>query len=244
MPRADGRGPAELRPVKMTVGVQAFAEGSVLIEMGRTQVLCAATVEPAVPRWLAGRGSGWVTAEYAMLPRATPDRIRRETSGLGGRTQEIRRLIGRSLRAAVDLDALGERQITIDCDVIQADGGTRTASVTGGFVALALAVEGLRRKRLVEGRVLPTAVAAVSVGIVGRDLLLDLDYSEDSQAEVDMNVVMTAGGHFVELQGTAEGAPFSRTTLDRLLTLSERGLQGLLAAQRTVLEGAGVAWQG
>lgn len=244
MSRADGRGPAELRPVRMTLGVQEFAEGSVLIEMGRTRVLCAATVEQTVPRWLAGGGSGWVTGEYGMLPRATPDRTRRETDGPSGRTQEIRRLIGRSLRAAVDLDALGERQIIIDCDVLQADGGTRTASVTGGFAALALAVDGLRRKRLVEGRVLTTAIAAVSLGIVGRELLLDLDYSEDSQAEVDMNVVMTAGGQFVELQGTAEGAPFSRTTLDRLLTLSERGIRELLAAQRAALESAGVPWPG
>ncbi|HYN87934.1 MAG TPA: ribonuclease PH [Ardenticatenaceae bacterium] len=242
MARADGRGPAQLRPVRMTLGVQEAAEGSVLIEMGRTHVLCAATVETAVPRWLAGQGRGWVTAEYAMLPRATRERTRRENDGLSGRTQEIRRLIGRSLRAAVDLEALGERQIIVDCDVIQADGGTRTASITGGFVALALALEGLRRRRLVGDRVLTGAVAAVSVGAVGRDLLLDLSYVEDSRADVDMNVVMTSAGQFVEVQGSAEGSPFNRATLDRLLALAERGVQELLAIQQSTLESAGVAW--
>lgn len=242
MPRVDGRKSTELRPIRMTLGVQEFAEGSVLIEMGRTRVLCAATVEEAVPRWLAGSGSGWVTAEYAMLPRATPERTRRESDGPGGRTQEIRRLIGRSLRAAVDLEALGERQIIIDCDVIQADGGTRTASISGGFVALVMAVHNLRQKRLVGDRPFKTAVAAVSVGIVGRNLLLDLDYSEDSRAEVDMNVAMTIEGNFVEIQGTAEGAPFSPTTLQRLLKLAERGICDIFTAQREALAAAAVPW--
>jgi ribonuclease PH len=244
MARSDGRKPTDLRPVRLTLGVQQFAEGSALIEVGGTRVLCAATVEESVPRWLSGQGGGWVTAEYAMLPRATKERTRRETGGLSGRTQEIRRLIGRSLRAAVDLTALGERQIVVDCDVLQADGGTRTASITGAFVALALAVDGLRRRRLVEGRVLTTAVAAVSVGVVGRNLLLDLSYEEDSRAEVDMNVVMTADGRLVELQATAEGEPFDRSTLDRLLGLGERGIRELLAAQQAVLESVGVPWPG
>lgn len=242
MPRSNDRGAAELRPITITLGVQPYAEGSVQIELGQTRVICAATVDESVPRWLHRTGRGWVTAEYAMLPRATQERTRRETNGLGGRTQEIRRLIGRALRAAVDLKALGERQITIDCDVIQADGGTRTASITGGYVALAIALNTLRQKKLVKGRVLTTAVAATSVGMVGPNILLDLDYSEDSHAEVDLNVVMTATGHFVELQGTAEGTPFARATLDTMLNLADHGIRHLLTAQQIALTNANIPW--
>ncbi|MDQ7028835.1 MAG: ribonuclease PH [Ardenticatenia bacterium] len=239
MQRSSGRQLHEARPVRFTPGVQEYAEGSVLIEMGRTRVLCAATVADSVPRWRAGSGEGWITAEYALLPRSTHTRTQRETAGLSGRTQEIKRLIGRSLRAAVNLAELGERTIIVDCDVLQADGGTRTASITGGFVALALAVEGLWRKRLVTSRVLRTGVAAISVGIVARRYMLDLDYDEDSRADVDANVVMTAGNQFVEVQATAEGAPFSRRDLDRLLALAERGIRELFAAQLDTLKQAG-----
>ncbi len=239
MRRPSGRLPHEARPVRFTLGVQEYAEGSVLIEVGRTRVLCAATVEENVPRWRAGSGEGWVTAEYALLPRSTHTRTQRETSGLTGRTQEIKRLIGRSLRAAVDLAELGERTIIVDCDVLQADGGTRTASITGGFVALALALEGLWQRRLVGPRVLRTGVAAISVGIVAKRYMLDLDYEEDSRADVDANVVMTADGTFVEVQATAEGAPFSHRDLDRLIALAERGIRGLLEAQHAALRRAG-----
>ncbi|MBN1640247.1 MAG: ribonuclease PH [Anaerolineae bacterium] len=239
--RIDGRACDELRPVTLTPGYVAYPEGSVLIEAGQTRVLCNATVEPRVPPWLAGRGRGWVTAEYALLPRATHTRSQRETSGLRGRTQEIWRLIGRSLRAAVDLDALGERQVIVDCDVIQADGGTRTAAVTGGYVALALALRSLVAAGAVPAGVLSTAVAAVSVGIVDGELLLDLCYDEDRRADVDVNVVMTAAGGYVEVQGTAEGAPFGRREMDRLLDLAEGGIRHLLRAQQAVLatEGSG-----
>lgn len=222
--RADGRAPDELRPVAIETGAQEFAEGSAVITAGRTRVLCAATVEDDVPRWMRGRGSGWVTAEYAMLPRATSSRNRRESGGnLKGRTQEIQRLIGRALRSAVDLRALGERAIWIDCDVLQADGGTRTASITGAWVALSLALD-----HLVAGGALPerpqlTPISAISVGIVEGRPLLDLDYSEDVSAEVDMNVVMNGDGEFVEVQGTAEGAPFGRDRLDQLLDLAVIG---------------------
>ncbi len=233
--RADGRRWDEIRPVRMTPGFVDYAEGSVLIEVGNTRVLCNATVEEAVPRWRAGSGAGWVTAEYAMLPRATQQRTQRETWGLGGRTQEIRRLIGRSLRAAVDLTRLGERTIILDCDVLQADGGTRTAAITGGYVALALAV-----KRLVErGAVLPdillTPVAAISLGVVDGELLLDLCYAEDSAATADFNVVMTGNGRLVEVQGTAEGEPFPRQVVDAVLDLAQQGIARLLALQRQVL---------
>lgn len=212
-----------------------------MIETGGTRVLCAASVEDRVPRWRRGSGAGWVTAEYALLPRSTHERTRRETRGPGGRTQEIRRLIGRSLRAVVDLEALGERMIVVDCDVIQADGGTRTASITGGFVALAIALKGLRQRRLVPRDVLRTAVAAVSVGIVGRRYLLDLAYDEDSQAEVDSTIVMTSGGEFVELTLTAEGAPFSDDDLEHLLQLGKVGVRALLAHQRAALDDAGIS---
>lgn len=240
MQRNDGRRPNELRPINFELGVQEYAEGSVMIETGRTRVLCAASVEERVPRWLYGSGGGWVTGEYALLPRSTHDRTRRETDGLGGRTQEIRRLIGRSLRAAVDLNKLGERMIVVDCDVIQADGGTRTASITGGFMALALALNGLYQRRKVSAGVLKTCIAAVSVGIAGRKYLLDLNYQEDSRAEVDSTVVMTGGGDFVEVTLTAEGDPFSPNDLDHLIELGKQGVQQLLDRQRAVLEDAGV----
>lgn len=236
MPRSNGRANDELRKFKMVPGFLDYAEGSVYIHMGNTRVVCAATVEDRVPPWLVGQGSGWVTAEYGMLPRSTRTRTPRENRGMGGRTAEIQRMIGRSLRAAVDLRLLGERTITLDCDVIQADGGTRTASITAGYVALALALDKLVRERAVHRHVLQTAVAAVSVGIVDREILLDLDYEEDSRAEVDFNVVMTSRGDFVEIQGTAEGRPFPREALTRLLDLAAKGIEELLAAQREVLK--------
>ena len=230
--RTDGRAPDALRPVKVTPGYVIHPEGSVLIEMGHTRVLCNASVIPRVPSWLAGTGRGWVTAEYALLPRSTHTRTPRETSGPGGRTQEIRRLIGRSLRAAVDLDRLGHRQVIVDCDVIQADGGTRTAAITGGYIALELALRKLIREREVPPKVLRTPVAAVSVGIVGGVPMLDLCYKEDRRADVDFNVVMTERGQFVEVQGTAEGQPFDRQAMDRLLDLAVQGIDQLLDIQR------------
>jgi ribonuclease PH len=233
--RGDGRAWNEMRPVRMVPGFVEYAEGSVLIEVGETRVLCNATVEDTVPRWRSGRGAGWVTAEYALLPRATHKRTRRETGGLGGRTQEIRRLIGRSLRAAVDLRKLGERTIIIDCDVIKADGGTRTASITGGYVALALAVQRLAAADLVPQGVLTTEVAAISLGPVDGQLMLDLCYEEDSAATADFNVVMTGRGRLVEVQGTAEGAAFERRMLDAVLDLAEIGIDQLLTLQREVL---------
>lgn len=235
MARNDGRAPDQLRPLTITPNVSPYAEGSALISTGKTQVLCVASVEEQVPGWLRGQGRGWVTGEYAMLPRATQSRTRRERDGAGGRTQEIQRLIGRSLRAAVDLTALGERLITIDCDVLVADGGTRTAAITGGYVALALAIGKLRAEGKLASDPLRTPLAAVSVGIVGNDALLDLDYSEDSSAEVDLNVVQTAEGAFIEIQGTAEGQPFTRTQLDLLLALAAQGVQQLIAGQRAAL---------
>ncbi|MFQ6058566.1 MAG: ribonuclease PH [Anaerolineae bacterium] len=235
MARHDGRANDELRPVRITLGYLDYAEGSVLIEMGATRVLCAVSVEEKVPSWLQGRGQGWLTAEYAMLPRSTHSRTPREVLRLRGRTQEIRRFIGRSLRAAVDLEALGERTLIVDCDVIQADGGTRTVAITGGYVALALALDKLIRGGLLPPHVLRTALAAVSVGVVDGEAMLDLCYNEDSRAEVDFNVVITAQGEYVEVQGTAEGAPFARQTMDRLLDLAEKGIQELLVIQREVL---------
>lgn len=235
--RVDGRAADELRPVAMIQGYTKYAEGSLLIEMGHTRVLCNATVEDHVPRWLYGQSQGWVTAEYALLPRATKERTPRETGGRGGRTQEIRRLIGRSLRAAVDLVKLGERTIIVDCDVIQADGGTRTASVTGGYVALALALRKLIAASKVSRRVLRTPVAAVSVGLLDGQPLLDLCYAEDMRADVDLNVVMTQRGEYVEVQGTAEGEPFDRAMLGQLLDLAEKGIRELLVLQRKALRG-------
>jgi ribonuclease PH len=233
--RIDGRADDDLRPVTIETGYLEFAEASVLISTGKTRVLCAATVEETVPPWMAGRGSGWVTAEYAMLPRSTPVRTRRETHSPSGRTQEIRRIIGRALRAAVDLDALGERTVLIDCDVLQADGGTRTASITGGYVALALALQRLIDQGTIESGALLASVAAVSVGLVKGRVLLDLCYEEDSTADVDMNVVMNADGDFVEVQGTAEGRLYSRLELDSLLDLAEEGIETLVAFQQTIL---------
>jgi ribonuclease PH len=239
--RRDGRAWDELRPVRMKPGFVEYAEGSVLIEAGRTRVLCNATVEDSVPPWRLGSGAGWVTAEYALLPRSTHQRTRRETRGLGGRTQEIRRLIGRSLRAAVDLGQLGERTILLDCDVIQADGGTRTAAITGGYVALALAVQRLAEAGAVQLEVLTTQVAAISLGLVEGELLLDLSYDEDSAATADFSVVMTGEGRLIEVQGTAEGAPFDRDALDRVLDLAGQGIDRLLKLQWQVLEAAGAS---
>jgi ribonuclease PH len=235
--RIDRREWDEIRPVTITPGFVDYAEGSALIQVGKTRVLCNATVENSVPPWRQGQGAGWVTAEYAMLPRATHRRTRRETHGLGGRTQEIRRLVGRSLRAAVDLVKLGERTVILDCDVLQADGGTRTAAITGGYVALALALKGLEADGLIPPGVLRTEVAAISLGLVDSQLLLDLCYEEDSSATADFNVVMTGDGHLVEVQGTAEGAPFARRTVDEVLDLAESGIGQLVVLQRQALAG-------
>ena len=231
MARADGRSNEALRPVSIRLGAQRYAEGSALISAGDTRVLCAASVEDSVPKFLRGTGRGWVTAEYAMLPRATHTRNRREFPPKG-RSQEIQRLIGRSLRAAVDMETLGERTITVDCDVIQADGGTRTAAITGAYVALrqALAAMGAPPESV------RCAVAAASVGVVEGETMLDLRYDEDSRADADFNVVMTDAGEFVEVQGTAERGAFSRQRLDALLTLAEKGIGELLAIQRAAVE--------
>ncbi|WP_061296902.1 ribonuclease PH [Herbidospora cretacea] len=237
MARTDGRTPDQLRPVTITRNWLAHAEGSVLVEFGGTKVLCAASVESGVPRWRKGSGLGWVTAEYAMLPRATNTRGERESvrGKIGGRTHEISRLIGRSLRACVDYKALGENSIVLDCDVLQADGGTRTAAITGAYVALADAVAWMRKKRMCPGDPLVDSVAAVSVGIVGTTPLLDLCYVEDVKAETDMNVVMTGKGSFVEVQGTAEGAPFDRAVLNELLDLATLGCIELTDLQKAAL---------
>ena len=235
--RARGRAADQLRPVEIEAGTMRHAEGSALITFGDTQVLCAASVEVGVPRWLRGTGQGWVTAEYGMLPRSTHTRSDREArqGRQSGRSQEIQRLIGRSLRAVIDLDALGEQTITVDCDVIQADGGTRTAAITGGWVALAMAVDWLQRGGALATDPLRTQVAAISVGITGGEALLDLDYTEDSQAEADFNVVQLGTGQLVEVQGTAERAPYSRRDLDRVLSLAEAGIGELLELQRTAI---------
>lgn len=235
--RGDGRANDEMRPVRIVPGFLAFPEGSALIEMGLTWVLCTATVEENVPSFLRGKGQGWITAEYSMLPRSTQTRTPRESTlgRVGGRTQEIQRLIGRSLRAAVDLVALGERTLIVDCDVLQADGGTRTAAVTGAYVALALALRKMQQQGFFEALPLKAAVAATSVGIVDGEMVLDLRYEEDSRAEVDFNVVMTDRGELVEVQGTAEGTPFSRAAVDRLLSLAEKGIRELFVAQNQAL---------
>jgi ribonuclease PH len=236
--RRNDRGVDALRAVRFTRRYTRHAEGSVLVEFGDTRVLCTATVEDGVPAFLRGRGQGWVTAEYGMLPRATHSRSAREAARgkQTGRTQEIQRLIGRSLRAVVDLRALGERTVTIDCDVLQADGGTRTASITGGYVALADAVTTLQSRRQLNGNPLHGQVAAVSVGIVGGQPMLDLDYGEDSEAETDMNVVMNNGGAFIEVQGTAEGHAFRRHEFDALLNLAVAGIGELCALQNQALQ--------
>lgn len=233
--RIDGRRNDQLRPMKITPDYIDYAEGSVLIEAGKTRVLCAVSMQPGVPKWLEGHGQGWLTAEYAMLPRATHTRTPRETTP-SARSQEIRRLIGRSLRAAVDLRLIGENTITIDCDVIQADGGTRTASITGAYVAVALALRKMVADKTASPRALQTQVAAVSVGIVGGEEMLDLCYHEDSRAEVDFNVVMTGEGKFVEVQGTAEGEPFARDTMDHLVNLARAGIAELMNIQRQILK--------
>jgi len=235
--RADGRAADQMRPVKFTPDFIPTAEGSVLIEVGQTRVICTASVEDGVPQWMRGSGRGWVTGEYGMLPRATEKRTPRESNRgrQSGRTQEIQRLIGRALRAATDLDRLGERTIWLDCDVIQADGGTRTAAITGAFVALALALERMVAMGILQDVPLKDSVAATSVGILGDELLLDLNYVEDSQAQVDMNVVMTGSGRLVEVQASAEGRVFTREELTRLLALAEKGIRELTEQQLTLL---------
>ena len=237
--RHDGRAPDQLREVRITRNWLDHAEGSVLVEFGRTRVLCTASFTEGVPRWLKGKGKGWVTAEYAMLPRATNTRSDRESvkGRIGGRTHEISRLVGRSLRAVIDTSALGENTVVLDCDVLQADGGTRTASITGAFVALADAIADAKARGLVRADAAPLtgSVAAVSVGVVGGVPVLDLDYPEDAGAETDLNVVMTGDGRFVEVQGTAEGEPFDRALLGQLLDLATKGCADLTAAQHAAL---------
>jgi ribonuclease PH len=235
--RHDGRAAGALRPLRIRRHYTRHAEGSVLIECGNTHVLCTVSVEDGVPAFLRGKGQGWLTAEYGMLPRSTHTRTRREAAEgrQSGRTQEIQRLIGRSLRAVVDLAALGERTLRIDCDVLQADGGTRCASITGACVAVADAIAWCGARKLVKGRVLRDMVAAVSVGVVGGQPVLDLDYAEDSSCDTDMNVVMTGRGGFVEVQGTAEGEPFSRVQMTALVALAQRGVRKLVAAQKAAL---------
>jgi ribonuclease PH len=237
--RGDGRTFNQLRPVKITPGYLSYAEGSVLIEVGRTRVVCAATLDDRVPPFLKGTGRGWVTAEYSMLPRSTLTRTQRDSSQgrINGRSQEIQRLIGRSLRAVTDLGALSERQLIVDCDVIQADGGTRTASITGAYVALYQALKNMKAMGLINTMPLKNAVAATSVGIVRSYMMLDLCYEEDSQAEVDCNVVMTDQGLFVEVQGTAENKPFSKNSLDGLLSLAEGGIKQLFEIQKAAIGG-------
>jgi ribonuclease PH len=231
--RIDGRAADELRPVTIETGFQEFADGSALISCGKTRVLCAASVDPKVPRWRQGQGEGWVTAEYSMLPRSTSERTPRESvrGRISGRTHEIQRLIGRALRSVVDLRGLGEHSVQVDCDVLQADGGTRTASITGAWVALSLALDGMVERGMLARRPALEPLAAVSVGVVAGEILLDLNYFEDSTAETDMNVVMAGDGRFVEVQGTAEGAPFSRHELDRMLDAAAKGCRELMSAQ-------------
>ena len=238
MKRADGRAYDELRPVRIIPGYQSFAEGSALIELGKTLVLCSVSVEQKVPLFLRGGGSGWITAEYAMLPRATVTRTPRDSSlgRISGRNQEIQRLIGRSLRAITDLSALGERTLTVDCDVLQADGGTRTAAITGAYVALYQAMQTLSNMGIISSIPLKTAVAATSVGIVHSYMMLDLCYDEDCSAAVDFNVAMTGQGEFVEIQGTAEAKPFSKATVDELLSLAEQGIRQLFQVQKEALK--------
>jgi ribonuclease PH len=235
--RRDGREPDELRTVAFTRDYTEFAAGSVLVECGRTRVLCTASVEERVPPWMRGTGKGWVTAEYSMLPGSSPERVGREAAKgkQSGRTQEIQRLIGRSLRAVTDLDTMGEVQITVDCDVLQADGGTRTASITGGYLALHDACSRLVAAGTLTGHPVSDACGAISVGVVDAVPYLDLEYSEDVRAEVDMNVVMTGSGRFIEVQGTAEGLPFSRTELDAMLGLADAGIGELFDLQRSLL---------
>jgi ribonuclease PH len=235
--RPDGRAPDELRHTHFYLDYVAYPEGSVLVEMGGTRVLCNVTASEQLPAWRQGSGAGWLTAEYALLPRSTHTRISRETKGLRGRTQEIRRLIGRALRAAVDLEKLGTRQLIVDCDVLQADGGTRTAAITGGYVAVALALQRLAHQGLLPHDILRQQIAAVSVGMIGGEPRLDLCYTEDARADVDLNVVANKKGEFIEIQGTAEGHPFDRATLDDLLGLALDGVEQLMALQWAALSG-------
>ncbi|WP_447971722.1 ribonuclease PH [Nitrospira sp. M1] len=235
--RSDGRTPNQIRPVKITRSFTKYAEGSVLIEMGETKVICNATVEEKVPSFLRDKGKGWVTAEYGMLPRSTHDRMPREANRgkQGGRTLEIQRLVGRALRAVTDTTALGERTVWIDCDVIQADGGTRTAAITGSFIALADAMTKLKDKQLIKQRPLKDYLAAISIGKIGSEVRIDLAYDEDSVADVDMNLVMTGKGHLVEVQGTAEGEPFEKKDLDAFLSMGWIGIQDLIKMQKDLI---------
>ena len=233
--RVDGRRPDQLRPVSIERGFMKHAEGSALIKMGDTHVICTASVENRVPHFLRGKDTGWITAEYAMLPRSTHTRIQRETQGPKGRTQEIQRLIGRALRAVIDLDKLGARTLWIDCDVLQADGGTRTASISGAYVAVVDAIEKLKNEGEIEEDPLGDSVAAVSVGIIDNTPMLDLCYAEDATAEVDMNIVMTGQGNFVEVQGTAEGNPFTLDQMQHLIALAQKGISEIAQLQRDVL---------
>ena len=235
--RVDNRSAIEIRPTILTPNFLHHAEGSVLIELGLTRIVCAASLEERVPSFLRNSGKGWITSEYGMIPRATSTRTVREAAvgKVGGRTQEIQRLIGRSLRSVTNLEELGERTIWIDCDVIQADGGTRTASITGGFIALVLALERIREKKLIKTIPVQDYVAAISVGVVDGNPMLDLAYEEDSRADVDMNIVKTGGGKFIEVQGTAEGAPFDQDSLNRLLELAETGIQEMISLQRKIV---------
>jgi ribonuclease PH len=242
MPRIDGRAHDQLRPIKITEDFVSTAEASYLIEVGRTRILCCASLEEDLPRWLKGKNKGWVTAEYNLLPRSTTTRVKRERAGASGRTQEIQRLIGRALRGVVDLEALGERSFVVDCDVIEADGGTRTASIVGGFMALARALQRMKAAQPPSAAAVPPAgpilrnfVSAVSVGIVNGEPMLDLCYVEDSEAEVDMNVVRTDAGHFVEVQGTGEEASYSRAQLNAMLDLAEKGCNELVTLQKEFL---------
>ena len=236
--RPSKRAPDQMREIKITRNYTKHAEGSVLVEFGDTKVICTASVEDPIPRWLKGQGKGWVTAEYGMLPRSTGSRMGREAARgkQGGRTMEIQRLIGRSLRAAVDMKVLGEQQITVDCDVIQADGGTRTASITGGFVALSDAINQLMKKGVVKQNPIVTPIASISVGIYNGTAVLDLDYDEDSSAETDMNVVMNGDGQFIEVQGTAEEAPFSMEEMQQMLALAQQGITDLIEHQQEALK--------
>ena len=235
--RPSGRAPHQLREIKLTRNYTCHAEGSVLVEFGKTRVICTVSIDDQVPRFLKGKGQGWLTAEYGMLPRSTGSRMRREAtqSSQGGRTMEIQRLIGRSLRAVVDLQKLGERTLTVDCDVIQADGGTRTASITGAYVALVDAVRSLQYEKILNQDPVTNTIASVSVGIYKGTAVLDLDYAEDSNAETDMNVVMNGDGHFIEVQGTAEGHAFSAEALNEMLALAQTGINELFEIQRNAL---------
>jgi ribonuclease PH len=238
MTRYDGRENDQLRPVNFELDYVEYPEGSVLISVGKTRVLCNVSVEDSVPVWMDSVDStrGWITAEYALLPRSTTTRVKRESRGFSGRTQEIKRLIGRSLRAGFDLDCLGKRTLIVDCDVLQADGGTRTASITGGYLALVLALKDLVEAGEIPSSVFLAPVAAVSVGLLGNRVILDLNYQEDANAEADLNIVMNADGNFIEVQGTGEGAVFSRSELDQMLNVAERGIQELLEFQAQCLE--------